>query len=257
MTRAIVGMSLPKEQSVSTTAVVILKGGAGSGHHGHKGIPGHQGGSLPKGTASSVIPDNKADAAEKFRSTHDYLWQEMSLEESMQRQFEVLGYDPLEIIRRGRNRVKMLEDRDFDKQAIYEMSRNPENVYSLSGFIGWNGTVTVRCGRWSEYRKNRLLDLDEIDDDPWSPQIDTITHEFGHIVYSNTDRETIAHWTKAYDDGGLGRPTEYSKKHEREGFAESYTAYVNTRGVAVDPYLQATFAEVEKVLDASRRKYSR
>lgn len=32
---------------------VVLKGGAGSGFHGHKGIPGHQGGSLPKGVLSS------------------------------------------------------------------------------------------------------------------------------------------------------------------------------------------------------------
>ena len=27
---------------------IRLKGGPGSGHYGHKGIPGHQGGSLPK-----------------------------------------------------------------------------------------------------------------------------------------------------------------------------------------------------------------
>lgn len=29
-------------------------GGAGSGHHGHKGIPGQRGGSLPKGGAGAV-----------------------------------------------------------------------------------------------------------------------------------------------------------------------------------------------------------
>ncbi|MFA5036792.1 MAG: hypothetical protein WC479_06420 [Candidatus Izemoplasmatales bacterium] len=28
--------------------IIRLKGGAGSGNHGHKGIPGHRGGSLPK-----------------------------------------------------------------------------------------------------------------------------------------------------------------------------------------------------------------
>jgi hypothetical protein len=33
---------------------IRLKGGAGSGHHGHKGILGHQGGSLPKGDLSSA-----------------------------------------------------------------------------------------------------------------------------------------------------------------------------------------------------------
>lgn len=29
-------------------------GGAGSGHHGHKGIPGHRGGSLPKGASGGL-----------------------------------------------------------------------------------------------------------------------------------------------------------------------------------------------------------
>jgi hypothetical protein len=34
---------------------VVLKGGAGSGNHGHKGIPGHQGGSLPQGSSASAV----------------------------------------------------------------------------------------------------------------------------------------------------------------------------------------------------------
>ena len=38
----------------SNKAVVVLKGGPGSGHYGHKGIPGHQGGSLPKDNYSGV-----------------------------------------------------------------------------------------------------------------------------------------------------------------------------------------------------------
>lgn len=38
------------------TAIVVLKGGPGSGHHGHKGIPGHQGGSLPRGESAARKP---------------------------------------------------------------------------------------------------------------------------------------------------------------------------------------------------------
>ena len=34
-------------------ARVVLKGGPGSGHYGHKGIPGHQGGSLPRGESAA------------------------------------------------------------------------------------------------------------------------------------------------------------------------------------------------------------
>ncbi|MFA5035668.1 MAG: hypothetical protein WC479_00625 [Candidatus Izemoplasmatales bacterium] len=32
-----------------------LKGGLGSGHYGHKGRPGHQGGSLPEGSSASAV----------------------------------------------------------------------------------------------------------------------------------------------------------------------------------------------------------
>ena len=35
----------------------VQKGGKGSGHHGHKGIPGHRGGSLPRGAAAMQKPE--------------------------------------------------------------------------------------------------------------------------------------------------------------------------------------------------------
>jgi len=42
------------EEKISKEMVtVVLKGGAGSGHHGHKGIPGHQGGSLPRDASAA------------------------------------------------------------------------------------------------------------------------------------------------------------------------------------------------------------
>lgn len=37
-----------------------FKGGPGSGNHGHKGIPGHRGGSLPRGESGADVPDNSA-----------------------------------------------------------------------------------------------------------------------------------------------------------------------------------------------------
>ena len=39
-------------------AIVVLKGGPGSGHFGHKGRPGLEGGSLPKDNLSSESGDN-------------------------------------------------------------------------------------------------------------------------------------------------------------------------------------------------------
>lgn len=37
---------------------IRFKGGPGSGHYGHKGIPGHKGGSLPRGESASSVPSN-------------------------------------------------------------------------------------------------------------------------------------------------------------------------------------------------------
>jgi hypothetical protein len=42
-----------KDITSKELVTVVLKGGAGSGHHGHKGIPGHQGGSLPRGASAA------------------------------------------------------------------------------------------------------------------------------------------------------------------------------------------------------------
>jgi 5,10-methenyltetrahydromethanopterin hydrogenase len=48
---------------------IRLKGGAGSGNHGHKGIPGHQGGSLPQGS-SNIIKDPDKDEVESILFDH-------------------------------------------------------------------------------------------------------------------------------------------------------------------------------------------
>lgn len=41
-----------------TKLILRLKGGPGSGHFGHKGIPGHKGGSLPAGSSASAIGES-------------------------------------------------------------------------------------------------------------------------------------------------------------------------------------------------------
>lgn len=54
--------------------LLIVKGGPGSGHHGHRGRPGHRGGSLPRGSAGDTSESPKTEApkeskfdAKKFR----------------------------------------------------------------------------------------------------------------------------------------------------------------------------------------------
>ncbi|MFA5035683.1 MAG: zeta toxin family protein [Candidatus Izemoplasmatales bacterium] len=47
--------------------IIRLKGGEGSGHHGHKGIPGHHGGSLPSGSSArgKLSSDKKTKIVDK------------------------------------------------------------------------------------------------------------------------------------------------------------------------------------------------
>jgi len=69
-------------------ATVVLKGGAGSGHHGHKGIPGHQGGSLPKGASAVVkLREPKFLNADKM-SEED----KIRLQSELQKYADELGY---------------------------------------------------------------------------------------------------------------------------------------------------------------------
>lgn len=44
---------------------IRLKGGAGSGHFGHKGIPGHKGGSLPRDGSASAISSKRSNTDTK------------------------------------------------------------------------------------------------------------------------------------------------------------------------------------------------
>jgi len=44
----------PKKEQIRNMLQVI-NGGPGSGHHGHKGLPGHRGGSLPSGVSPSTV----------------------------------------------------------------------------------------------------------------------------------------------------------------------------------------------------------
>lgn len=53
------------------TFTIRLKGGTGSGHHGHKGIPGHQGGSLPADSSASAIGDMYFNNSMSIRDLSD------------------------------------------------------------------------------------------------------------------------------------------------------------------------------------------
>jgi len=57
------------KESFTSKNIVVLKGGPGSGHFGHKGIPGHQGGSLP---SDSLYTSVLTDAVVNYTNLVDY-----------------------------------------------------------------------------------------------------------------------------------------------------------------------------------------
>jgi hypothetical protein len=261
------------------SVMVVLKGGAGSGFFGHRGRPGEEGGSLPRGSSSVVIlkPGSmlfqQPGYEEKFKKLvrHSYFHKDKhkvlneKLETSLQQQYEVLGFDPLEMIRRGRNKIYLQDDYDFEKSLDYY---NIEYTPTVIGCVTPGGSIHLACGRWTPYLKNgELSDYDLYD----ALDIDTINHEFGHVLQNTTNPgwyiDNLKGWEiegrKAQDNWmtqyvlGVGQHTNYSKKSGKEGFAESYMSYVATGGVSTDPEVSKTYEAVKKVIDAARLKYAK
>lgn len=254
--------------------IVVLKGGAGSGFFDHKGRPGEEGGSLPRG--SSNIANRFIEYDSKHIETlkrcvntsffhEDKLHQlNKTLAASLQKQYEVLGFDPMEILRRGHNKVYMLDNHDFEASHKYYFKESAGEI--LIGFISPTGSIYLNCGRWTPYLRNG--ELSEFDMETLARA--TIDHEFGHVLMDNVNpgwyvdnpkgwqidgRKAIGDWKEGYDKGTIGHHTKYSNKNMLEGFAESYMSYVATGGIATDPDTNRTYAAVKKVIDAARLKY--
>jgi hypothetical protein len=88
-----------------TKLTIRLKGGSGSGNHGHKGIPGHRGGSLPQGSESSGITEQQRSRA-KFE----------------QSQRESRGYTP------GLRPESMATDEDFRRAYADKAKRDAKTL---------------------------------------------------------------------------------------------------------------------------------
>jgi hypothetical protein len=94
---------------------IRLKGGAGSGNHGHKGIPGHRGGSLPQGSHSSGI-DEQARSRAKFE----------------QSQRESRGYTP------GLRPESTATDEDFKRAYADKAKRDAKTLQDFhKKYKGW------------------------------------------------------------------------------------------------------------------------
>ena len=276
--------SPPKwSNDLDKTVTVVLKGGKGSGFYGHRGRPGQEGGSLPRGENATYI-----DGILEYQGYHQdnlrkvvrrsYFSEEKErlvnsrLRTSLQDQYVVLGFDPLEMIRRNRTRVYLLDEKEFEWEAKHWHGKDVKPT--VVGFVSSKGSVYLDCGRWTTHYpkgsygyEHNMEDLDTVD-------VDTITHEFGHILWSSiADRaywidednpkyphaanQAIGEWTVGWGAKEFGRHTEYSNKNEREGFAEPYMAYCAAHGVSTDPAVSKTFDQIRKFIEIARRKYAK
>jgi hypothetical protein len=264
-------------------ANVVLKGGAGSGFHGHKGRPGEEGGSLPRGSSAVVILQpgsmlfQQLGYADKYKRlvNHSYFKDikkkvlDEKLETSLQQQYEVLGFDPLEMIRRGRNKIYLQTDSDFEASYKYYHNKLPDSV--VIGCVSPTGSIYLRCGSWTPYYQSGKLSEYDLND---TLDIETINHEFGHVLWDVTGRPSMyfssqesefmqsggqakLDFMHGYEYNGIGRHTKYSNRNYREGFAESYMSYVTTGGVSTDPDVSKTYEAVKKVIDAAKLKYAK
>jgi len=74
----------------------------------------------------------------------------------------------------------------------------------------------------------------------------TVTHEWGHAIQNASNAKSK--WEEAYKSPEFDRHTRYSERNSREGFAESYLAYMSSGGKATGKFAK-TFGVVREVIN--------
>jgi len=77
----------------------------------------------------------------------------------------------------------------------------------------------------------------------------TLHHEIGHVVHAHSKTFKAAWQDIYFGSDAFDRHTQYSRKNDREGFADSYKAYVASGGKSTYSHIQRTFDAVKKVID--------
>lgn len=109
---------------------IRLKGGPGSGNHGHKGIPGHQGGSLPRGESNFVSHPMHEDVPAKV--SHPMHNNKFKLSPYAKKVKHIRYQDEYDLT------VNAMKDKGLN----YSNKQNVVDYYNDLGVINNPGTVT-------------------------------------------------------------------------------------------------------------------
>jgi hypothetical protein len=214
---------------------LILKGGPGSGHHGHAGRPGHRGGSASGSVAASLRTGRAAAERRGYKPEPPKPKHKAPPTDSVIKS-EVAMYGDKRAEGRVRGYCKVLPQRHLDTvAAIYASDPQGRNV---AGTCDQRGTIRLMQERNFNY---------------WDKG--TVIHEVGHAVlfetgkYNNLrsnvgtlyrelltnagfsgSRDATRYYQESRIKSGVrakkGFPSTYSMTSRDELFAESYSMYV-------------------------------
>lgn len=122
-------------------ALVVMKGGVGSGFHGHKGRPGEVGGSLPEGSAAVVKLREPVIIGADSESTA------AKMREELKRYAEELGFPADKIVYvEGTGYAFKVGDSSYESAAQFDPKTGQITLYSgsqtLAEFTDSNGVTT-------------------------------------------------------------------------------------------------------------------
>lgn len=226
--------------------ILRIKGGPGSGHHGHKGRPGIRGGSLP-GKGGSV------NIAGHVKKVLKVAYKGELVEPNRNELGVITNYmkrHPASVVSHVEGIILCGSEEDW--KAQYDTYFDDGEYMSCGGFyaeeLSTGKHVVVLPPGFSEH---------------------AIDHELGHVAYraaSKVNGELI--WRDRYSTTWFDKHTAYSRTDAGEGFAESYAAWISAGRITditslasaldmslysadLDRYYQ-TFRVVEEVVNAIR-----
>lgn len=183
-----------------------LKGGPGSGHHDHRGIPGQRGGSSSSRLSSkAVFMDEGVEYAigDKYSKLID----------------EFAAAHPKEALE-GIEKIVVVSGSDELEDLAFSLGHDIDTIENISGAAAVYFWESKTMGLTTA-----LVSKEELRHD--------FDHEVGHHVWSKALESFgsgIDGWNVYYDNKPkFGRPSEYAKKNSEEGFAETYHKYLRDK----------------------------